>query len=466
MCSAMANRELSKELRTRSMMRLKIPYESDLYELGGTFMNMWTWWRTRSRLRSQKPSVRECAYSSIFRSSDPDSCDPDGFNLLISALRNRDGRVCAGSADSLISIIRYNQFGWVRDRDSRTVKALLDVFDRHYWGYEEYGNSIFEKGSGNYQRNAGDQFAWKAAADALGQIGDPVALERLLQLTSIAEQGHESMSEVAAAAKGAAIIIKRRLIASLVTTYKQNGQYSSERVSIESLVIFLRDSFDEVRSEAADALGELGHPEGVAPLVAALKDPQGYVRHSAAGALGKIADLRALIPLVMSLQEKDMRWWAADAIFKLSSKQCPADRISMTRKLLPFLPQFVEALNHGDNSLRLGCAAVLGWIDDARVADPLIAVLQERNRREDDKSSIVQVAAERSLRSLLKYSRDQVSTDDLRAVVRIGNIDHTQIHTVAIGDEGDGYDYKTGHAINCSTIRELAHAELLNRKTN
>jgi HEAT repeat protein len=71
-----------------------------------------------------------------------------------------------------------------------------------------------------------------------------------------------------------------------------------------------------VRWWAAEALGRLGDPAAVEPLLAALSDEASVVRAWAARALGQLGDLQAFEPLLATLSDEDsfVRTWAAEAL--------------------------------------------------------------------------------------------------------------------------------------------------------
>jgi len=76
------------------------------------------------------------------------------------------------------------------------------------------------------------------------------------------------------------------------------------RRDVDGLVRALAPENDyDVREAAADALGEIGDPRAVEPLIAALGDPDGDVREAAAEALGTIGDPRAVGPLTAALKD-------------------------------------------------------------------------------------------------------------------------------------------------------------------
>ena len=70
----------------------------------------------------------------------------------------------------------------------------------------------------------------------------------------------------------------------------------------------------DVRKAAAEALGQIGDPRTVEPLIAALKDADKGVRWVAASALGQIGDERAVESLVAVLN--DSSWIVCRAAAK------------------------------------------------------------------------------------------------------------------------------------------------------
>jgi bilin biosynthesis protein len=70
---------------------------------------------------------------------------------------------------------------------------------------------------------------------------------------------------------------------------------------------FLSDESVLVRWETTRALGELGDPRAVEPLLEALEDERVYVRRGAAWALGEIGDARAVGPLTRIARDKGNR---------------------------------------------------------------------------------------------------------------------------------------------------------------
>ena len=87
------------------------------------------------------------------------------------------------------------------------------------------------------------------------------------------------------------------------------------------LVELLADSEPQVRRRAALAIGRVGRPEGVAPLVGGLADPQAQVRQMAAFALGLIGDRSASAALVRALLDPSpiVQGRAAEALGRIGA---------------------------------------------------------------------------------------------------------------------------------------------------
>jgi len=71
---------------------------------------------------------------------------------------------------------------------------------------------------------------------------------------------------------------------------------------VEPLLRALSDSYDEVRYNAALALGRFGRSK-INNLMELLRDPEEGVRWAAAIALGELGDKRSIEPLIASLTD-------------------------------------------------------------------------------------------------------------------------------------------------------------------
>jgi MFS family permease len=74
-------------------------------------------------------------------------------------------------------------------------------------------------------------------------------------------------------------------------------------LAVSDIIRRLDDPDDEVREEAARALGRIGAAEAIEPLIRHLRDPSSTIRTYTARALGRIGDPRAVPPLTGCLEE-------------------------------------------------------------------------------------------------------------------------------------------------------------------
>ena len=87
------------------------------------------------------------------------------------------------------------------------------------------------------------------------------------------------------------------------------------------LLVLLTDPEPQLRRRAALALGRIGLPEGIAPLIASLADPEVEVRQMAAFALGLTGDQMATSALVGALEDPDpvVQGRAAEALGRIGA---------------------------------------------------------------------------------------------------------------------------------------------------
>jgi len=119
-----------------------------------------------------------------------------------------------------------------------------------------------------------------------------------------------------------------------------------------------------VRNFAARALGNIGDPEALNPLIKALSDKHVLVRCSAARALGRLGDARAVDPLVNALENNDflVQRSAAEALGELGD--------------LKAVDPLINALGNEDSYIQTGAANALARIGQAAI-HKLVAKLGE-----------------------------------------------------------------------------------------
>ena len=139
--------------------------------------------------------------------------------------------------------------------------------------------------------------------------------------------------------------------------------------AVESLVVRLSDEDPDVRWMVARSLGELGDRRAVEPLVAALADKDSDVRRSAAESLGALGDSRAVEPLVGTLSDADSSendiLDAIEALVALGSPRAVEPLITL--------------LNDEDSFVRAEIAQALGELGSLRAVEPLVARLSDED---------------------------------------------------------------------------------------
>ena len=184
--------------------------------------------------------------------------------------------------------------------------------------------------------------------------------------------------------------------------------------SLQGLIKGLDDSDEDVREACAMALGNLGSPEAIRPLVLALRDSTSSMRRISVAALSRIdedwtstADAHAAaleLKAHFSDLETDVRFFvhnlllgmeAAKETSQMQKKVATADSDTSLhgnkRRLAVSL--FFGLLTDADRDLRQAAAEALGRIGDARAVSSLTRLL-------GDADTDVRMAAEQSIRAL------------------------------------------------------------------
>jgi HEAT repeat protein len=219
----------------------------------------------------------------------------------------------------------------------------------------------------------------EAAAQALGEIGDPRAINALIAAlpdksirpavvealgkfkdASILEPLVNALKDTNQAVTGAAASALGRL-----STRPQNDALRTRAVQL--LIVALKDSSSAVRSQAAELLGTLHSPHSVEPLVATLKDSIGSVRISAARALGLIGDSRGILPLINAFR-----------VNKIGSEH-EAVKDALITIGSPAVDPLITALSDVDVDVRQPVVHVLAQLGDPRSIQPLIESLHDSN---------------------------------------------------------------------------------------
>jgi HEAT repeat protein len=166
--------------------------------------------------------------------------------------------------------------------------------------------------------------------------------------------------------------------------------------AVKSLVAGLKGRDPFVRRQSAQALGEIGDPRAVEPLIDLLSDPDALIRRHAVKALGKIEDPRAVTPIARVLSDSEEEWHvkgsAAEALGRMKDPNA--------------IEPLARALMDLHWNVRSQSAKALGSIGDRRAVEPLILALKDQD------AAVRGYAAE-----ALGKIRDERAIESLRAAL-------------------------------------------------
>jgi len=272
---------------------------------------------TRALTSGEKSPERIAAAKALGKLGDPRAVDPLGM-----ALADESKGVHAAAANALAKI-----------GGSRAIELLAAAL-RWEWNSDapidadalrKIGNPAVESLIAALDEGKGGRCcARRPAAQALGWIGDPRAVESLVA----ALRDEDSFVRIAAA-EALAAIGDPRAVEPLAAALKDKNSMVSQAVAsalitvgddraVGSLIAALDE--DYVPAEVMFALGAIGNPRAVEPLAAALKSEDTWVRRAAAQALEQIGDFRAVESLIAALQVKDDAVTTREAIIKALTK--------------------------------------------------------------------------------------------------------------------------------------------------
>ena len=217
---------------------------------------------------------------------------------------------------------------------------------------------------------------------------------------------------------------------------------------VNGLIRLLNNTDPDIQYEAAGALGDIGDPRAVGPLITALKNNElSGVRWKAAEALSKIG-VPAVDALIggLSHEDDDVRWKAAIALGEIGDSKAVGPLIALLRDEDRFVKSraaqalgmigdaavdpLIHALREGDGNLRWGAAIALGKIRDTRAIIPLIHSLADKyeNVRSESATSLAGFGKP-ALAPLLQFLKFSDAPMRLEVVTALGELkDSDAIH--------------------------------------
>lgn len=319
-------------------------------------------------LKNKDPYIRKSAATALANVGGSQAVDP-----LINALNDEDKYVIANSSLGLSYI-----------GDPRALEPLIQVMiseNRNQYTRDAIIQIIQRNKIKNYQADERlihllsneDYDAKIDASMILGELEDPRAIEPLKKVVN----GNDPAVNFARKA--------------LMKIEKPNIPELEANRDIKALIELLNTDLDEVRIDSVKALGNIGDPIAVKPLINVLennyyKDIGSY----AADSLGEIGDSTAASSLIKMLRTPYNKFETArSALIKINDPD----------------PLIEEGLKDPDWQARMFSAQILGEIGDSNAIEPLI---NAANNEKDPKTrSVIVDKISESLRKLNDRENDE-----------------------------------------------------------
>ena len=418
-------------------------------------------------LKDADKDVRQGATRALGRIGRARAVEP-----LMATLKDKSSNVQKAAQEALVEIgivqIKVWSSGFTKYEDKRkewvemlvnigapAVEPLVAALQGRNWNEREAVQEALVK-IGNFAveplvvalKNE-DQGVRSGAAEVLGKIGDARAVEPLV--TALKDEDQRVRSRAAEAL----------------------GEIGDAR-AMEPLAVVLKDEHQGVRREAVEALGKIGDARAVEPLAVALTDEDREVRFYAAKALAASEDARAVEPLVAALSDESRHvrtiavraldafgWQPMDdsqrvlqAVAHQNWEKLRNLGTAAIEALLPLLKN--RPVDSRDRGEWVNAARTLAQIGDARTVGPLVEFIA--NYRDNPRLADQVIS---SMQQILERVPADITAEDLRAVVSLGNVVQ---YTYNYVDPTCGADNKTTHVrVDCSHAKQLARQELIRR---
>jgi HEAT repeat protein len=327
---------------------------------------------------------------------------------------------------------------------------VAEIIDSIYKFWQSYPNAGFiesivvaigQVNAQTFQRlqkalNHPDSNVRYQAALALGQIGNPQAVEPLIcalrdESIDVKRQAAQALVQMSNFQAVAALICVLshsnrdvRWMAAQALGLIRNPQ------AVEALICALNDEDWDVRGEALEALGRIGNSQAVAALTCALSHSNRFLRMKTASVLGRTGNPQAVEALISALNHEDslVTWKAALVLSEIGNAQAIAILTSGKICNLQAVEALIRALKDEDSYVRWQAIRALGETGSPQAVEPLIYVLKDADISVRWKAveALGKIGNSHAVEPLISALNDEDSSIRSKAAEALGKIGNSQ----------------------------------------
>ncbi|MHA1491720.1 MAG: HEAT repeat domain-containing protein [Promethearchaeota archaeon] len=281
--------------------------------------------------------------------------------------------------DDLIGFLRYDDF--IIKKNAIKLIGKLHV--------KEGVNLLLENLDNMYEEVS------KASIEALGEIGEILAVPELLKVLDIEDVHYEYID----------LDFKFYILDAIKKIYQNNKD-----ASFNFLYSKLETDNDVLKESVAYILGEIAYEEFIAPLLKLLNEKNFDTRKNAIIALGKIGNKGVIEPLLNIVKDPNNYWLlkkvAVDALYNIYIKNLYAKvnkSAESERSFVIYKEKLIDYLNNNldeNFKVKLSLIKFLGVFGDNSALNALL-------RQVNDFQRVVRIAASKAIKKIEKRLEDE-----------------------------------------------------------
>lgn len=319
------------------------------------------------------------------------------------------------------------------------TSEMLDSSDRFIDAILLKGNLFLASKCAN---KASDEIKEKICSLLADRLDSKYKLEKMNLIESLERIGNIGSGTIAKALRDEDEDVRWNAAEAL-------GNIRSE-TAVQLLLDALKDENEDVRSNAANALGKTGSKKVVKPLIDVLEDENEDVRKEAAEALGYIESERAVQPLIDALRDENecVRSAAAYSLMVINEE--------IAEKSL------IDILNNENEDLSVRWDAVIALkdIESEKAVQALVNALKDKELRCIASLELGYLKSETTVMLLIEALKDEDLDLQHNAIQALGDICSSLI------ERRDSYPYSVEFKNRYDTVVQLLVNALKNEDIN